>query len=187
MPELEASPAKCGPLFLSSLGSHPNPSTSHKGAEAGAAVGFTLPVPGHLKTQNQSREHAGFVFRPEELSRGCWAGRGRASRVGNVAALGWENRFGAVRPRARSPPCTRACAWARPLRHSVPQFSHLWPCTIKGLGAAVHALIGAAWQTGKGGRGVRRVEVKTSPVLGQLEVARAQELAQHRVEVRSSG
>lgn len=41
----------------------------------------------------------------------------------------------------------------------------------------------AVGRTAKGRRGVRRVEAETSPVLGQLEVARAQEFAQHRVVV----
>lgn len=55
-----------------------------------------LPVQGHLKSQKQSREHTGLVFRPEELSRGCWAGQGarlpggqrRGPQVGERAQSG---------------------------------------------------------------------------------------------------
>lgn len=45
----------------------------------------------------------------------------------------------------------------------------------------------AAARIGEGRRGVRRAEAATSPVLGQLKVAWAQELAQHGASVRNSG
>lgn len=184
LPELGEWPAKCRPPFLSSLGSHPNPIYFPQGCTGRCSRGLHAPSPRSFKKSKTKSGTYRFSFQARRAEPRMLGGTGGARLpVGNVAALRWGNGLRAVPPRLgdhpvreRVPGPDRSASLC--LGYPICGPAQLWVWgrhCAHGLGPPS----GGAERVGAG--------YATSPVLGQLEVARAQELAQHRVEVRSSG